>query len=80
MPMPVELELVMDDGSKERLVLPVEVWYGGRDYTALVPGPKKVVGVTIDPKNYYPDIRRGNNRWAAARTAAGATPAPGNTE
>jgi hypothetical protein len=80
MPMPVELELVMDDGSKERLVLPVEVWYGGRDYTALVPGPKKVVGVTIDPKNYYPDIRRENNRWAAARTAAGATPAPGNTE
>src|SRR5918999_155393 len=29
MPMPVELELVMDDRSTRRLSLPVEVWYGG---------------------------------------------------
>jgi hypothetical protein len=69
MPMPVELELVMDDGSKEQLKLPVEIWYAGNNYAAFIPGPKKVVGVTIDPKNYYPDIRRENNRWAARRTA-----------
>jgi hypothetical protein len=68
MPMPVELELVMDDGTKEQLRLPVEVWYGGSTYTATVPGPKKVVGVTIDPKSHYPDIRRENNRWAARST------------
>ena len=70
MPMPVELELVMDDGSKERLSLPVEVWYGGKSYTASVGGPKKVVRVTIDPKNRYPDIRRENNRWSAASASS----------
>ena len=71
MPMPVELELVMDDGSKQRLSLPVEVWYGGKSYTASVPGPKKVARVTIDPKNQYPDIRRGNNRWSGVSAATG---------
>ena len=65
MPMPVELELIMDDGSKESLSLPVEVWYGGKSYAASVAGPQKVVRVTIDPKNRYPDIRRENNRWSA---------------
>lgn len=73
MPMPVELELVMDGGSKKQLRLPVEIWYGGSTYTAMVPGPKKVVGVTIDPRSHYPDIRRENNRWRAANTPA--TPA-----
>jgi hypothetical protein len=65
MPMPVELDLVMDDGSRQHLSLPVEVWYGGNRYTALVPGPKKVVGVTIDAKHWYPDVRRENNSWNA---------------
>ncbi len=30
MPMPVELELVMDDGTVRSMSLPVEVWYGGQ--------------------------------------------------
>jgi hypothetical protein len=79
MPMPVELELVMDDGSKEQLRLPVEVWYGGSRYTALVPGPTRIVGVTIDPKNHFPDIRRENNRWLAESTAAAPVPGTGDT-
>ncbi|MGH7528545.1 MAG: M1 family metallopeptidase [Gemmatimonadales bacterium] len=63
MPMPVELELLMDDGSIQRLGLPVEVWFGGDRYTAIVPGPRKVNGATIDPEGSYPDVRRENNRW-----------------
>ena len=80
MPMPVELELVMDDGTKEQLSLPVEVWYGGSTHKAMVRGPRKVVEVTIDPKNHYPDVRRDNNRWKVAATATGPAPAgrPGN--
>jgi len=63
MPMPVELALLMDDGSTQRLRLPVEIW-GLRDrYTALIPGPKKVNSVTIDPDGWYPDVDRSNNRW-----------------
>jgi hypothetical protein len=78
MPMPVELDLTMDDGSKELVSLPVEVWYAGHSYTALIPGPRKVVGVTIDPKSYYPDIRRENNRWSALSAATVPAPRTGN--
>ena len=39
-PMPVDLALLMDDGSTQRLTLPVEIWYGGNRYTAIVPGPQ----------------------------------------
>ena len=35
----------------------------GTATTVLVPGPKKVVRVTIDPKKLYPDVRRENNVW-----------------
>jgi hypothetical protein len=73
MPMPVELDLRMDDGTTQHLSLPVDVWLGGSRYTAIVPGPMKVVGVTVDPKNFYPDVRRANNRWDAPNTASGST-------
>lgn len=62
-PMPVELGLTMDDGSTQRLSLPVEIWFAGDSYTAIVPGPRKVNAVTVDPDNRYPDVRRDNNRW-----------------
>jgi Peptidase family M1 domain len=74
MPMPVELSLRMDDGTQRRLSLPVEVWFGGSRYTALVPGPRRVTGVIIDPQNFYPDVHRQNNRWVAEDTAAGSPP------
>ncbi len=74
MPMPVELALLMDDGSTQRLRLPVEIWGLGDRYAALVPGPKKVSGVVIDPDGWYPDVDRSNNRWPA-----GAAPASGSS-
>jgi Peptidase family M1 domain len=77
MPMPVELDLRMNDGTTQHLSLPVEVWFGGPQYTAIVPGPKTVVGVTVDPKNWYPDVDRKNNRWDAPTTTSGATTNPG---
>jgi hypothetical protein len=62
-PMPVELALLMDDGTTQRLTLPVEIWFGGATYTAIVPGPGKVKSVTVDSEARYPDVRRENNRW-----------------
>jgi hypothetical protein len=76
MPMPVELDLRMSDGTTRHLRLPVEVWQAGQQYTAIVPGPETVVGVTSDPKNFYPDVSRQNNRWDAAKPATGARPSP----
>jgi len=69
MPMPVELALLMDDGSTQRLHLPVEIWGLGDRYVALVAGPKKVNSVVIDPDGWYPDVDRSNNRWPAAAAA-----------
>jgi hypothetical protein len=66
MPMPVELALLMDDGTTQRLRLPVEIWALRDRYTALVPGPKKVNSVVIDPDGWYPDVDRSNNRWPGA--------------
>jgi hypothetical protein len=68
MPMPVELELVMGDGTTRRVSLPVEIWYGGDRYDLLVREPKKVVKVTIDPRHIYPDVRRENNVWGEGTT------------
>jgi hypothetical protein len=78
--MPVELALTMDDGSAQRIRLPVEIWGLRTTYTALIAGPKKVTGVVIDPDGWYPDVDRSNNRWpaapAAGAPAAAATGAP----
>jgi hypothetical protein len=65
MPMPVELDLRMEDGTARHLSLPVEIWYGGSRYSLVVPGPKRVVGAAIDARNFYPDVRRENNSWLA---------------
>jgi hypothetical protein len=75
-PMPVELTLLLDDGSTQRLTLPVEVWFGGAAYTAVIPGPKKVNSVTVDPDSRYPDVRRENNRWPAGVTRSDTLAAP----
>jgi hypothetical protein len=73
----VELQVVMEDGTTRQLRLPVEVWYGGDRYNLLVPDGKKVVKVTIDPRNIYPDVRRGNNSWSGP--GSGVTTGPGTT-
>jgi hypothetical protein len=69
MVMPVELALLLDDGTTERVSLPVEVWFGGDRYTFVLPGPKKVNSVNIDPEGWYPDVRRENNRWPVVGSA-----------
>ena len=51
--------------TRERLEERNRFWFGGDRYTAIVPGPKKVNSVTVDPDSRYPDVRRENNRWPA---------------
>ena len=67
MVMPVTLDVTLDDGTVQRLQLPVEVWYGGDHYVAAVPGPKRVTSVVVDPDGAFPDVNRANNRWHAQR-------------
>jgi len=78
MPMPVELDLRFADGRQQHLSLPVEIWYGGSQYTLLVPGAERVTGATIDARNQFPDVRRENNSWMAP-AATGASERSGNS-
>jgi hypothetical protein len=61
--MPVDLALLLDDGSRRTLDLPVEVWFYGNRYTAVVPGPSAVASVVIDPDTGFVDLDRSNNQW-----------------
>ena len=67
MVMPVTLDVTLDDGTVQRLHLPVEIWYWGDRYVAAVPGPRHVTTVVVDPESVFPDVNRGNNRWQATR-------------
>jgi hypothetical protein len=63
-PMPVELELVLRDGTRERALLPVEPWLDGRrrqwrSFNVAAP----VERIEIDPDGVFPDVDRANNVW-----------------
>jgi hypothetical protein len=62
-PMPVLLEIEFEDGSKERQMLPVEIWQRGDTWNHLIKTTKKVKSVVIDPDKVLPDINLGNDSW-----------------
>lgn len=61
--MPVHLGVAYEDGSKEYLELPVEVWYQADRITHTLSNHKKVTKVVLDPRRRFPDVDRENNRW-----------------
>jgi hypothetical protein len=68
---PVELQLTFADGTTQLLRYPVEIWYKGDRYTAIIATDKTVVAATVNPDGQFPDLNPGNNSW---RAAAAATP------
>ncbi|WP_297337198.1 M1 family metallopeptidase [Algoriphagus sp.] len=62
-PMPVLLEIEFEDGSKERQMLPVEIWQRGDNWNHLIRTDKRVVKVTLDPEKILPDVNLGNDSW-----------------
>jgi len=63
MAMPFTVEIVMKDGNKQRLKLPVETWEQQKAITITVPTATEVDSVTIDPDNALPDVNRANNTF-----------------
>jgi Peptidase family M1 domain len=63
MVMPVELRLSYADSSTEIVRLPVDMWNLGDRFTYRVPGTRRVVAATLDPRQVLPDGDRGNNAW-----------------
>ncbi|PYP17854.1 MAG: peptidase [Gemmatimonadetes bacterium] len=63
MVLPVTVELRYDDGTTETRSLPVEMWDLGSRFTYRMVTTKRLAGVVIDPRRFYPDIDRQNNAW-----------------
>ena len=62
-PMPVRLAITRENGTVERIELPVDVWLrGARRTTHRVSGA--VTKVEIDPESLFLDVDRSNNAWA----------------
>jgi len=63
MAMPCTVEIVLKDGSKQNLALPVETWMQSAVHTIHLPTTQPLQSVTIDPVAMLPDSNRGNNSW-----------------
>lgn len=60
--MPVDMEIVHADGRSEHRRIPVEAWYGGKDFLYVIDGA--VRSVTIDPRGVLPDVDRSDDSWS----------------
>ncbi|HEY6901275.1 MAG TPA: M1 family metallopeptidase [Puia sp.] len=63
LPMPVTVEVKEEDGKTSRMKLPVEIWMHGPVWKFHFPSTGKIVQVTIDPDQRYPDTDPSNNTW-----------------
>lgn len=62
-PMPVLMEITYEDGSSERVKLPVEIWFRGPEWTYFLRSSKQIVSVEIDPDKILPDVNGSNDAW-----------------
>jgi hypothetical protein len=65
MAMPCIVEIVLKDGSKQDIELPVETWLQSDTHTLRLQLPREVASVTIDPQHVLPDSNRKNNIWVS---------------
>jgi hypothetical protein len=62
MTLPLEMDLIFQDDSTERIRLPVEMWNQGPRFAYRVRGGKAVKRVVVDPRQALPDVDRSNNQ------------------
>jgi hypothetical protein len=63
LPMPVTVEVKEDNGTTNRVHLPVEIWMKGGIWKFHYPSTAKILQVTIDPDQRYPDSDPNNNTF-----------------
>lgn len=61
--MPVVVQLTLNNGTTQRIELPVETWFQHTSYTFTVAVNAAVTVVTIDPDHVLPDANRANNEY-----------------
>ncbi|MDX2121232.1 MAG: M1 family metallopeptidase [Gemmatimonadota bacterium] len=63
--LPVELTLTYGDGTSEVRRLPVEIWYKGDKYTAVITTDKTVTAAQVNADGQFPDVNPRNDGWKA---------------
>ncbi|MGN6215101.1 M1 family metallopeptidase [Parafilimonas sp.] len=61
MVLPVPLLIEQENGKKDTLTLPAEIWQRGGTWTFRYPSASKITKITIDPDHDYPDSNTSNN-------------------
>ncbi len=61
--MPCSIEIILKDGTKQEIKLPVETWMQSAVHTIYLQTAQPLQSVTIDPAAILPDSNRGNNVW-----------------
>src|SRR5690606_37236693 len=70
--MPLELEVTYDDGTVERMEMPIEVWkLNERSFVKGFFSDRAVTRVVVDPEEAYADVDRSDNVWEAATVESG---------
>lgn len=62
-PMPVELEVIYTDNSKETVLLPVEIWHRGNTWEYPLKTEKEVQRIVFDPNKKVADVNFLNDTW-----------------
>lgn len=60
---PLTAKIIYSNGTSDSLRIPVEVWFGGANYSFQINHTSPVKSVIIDPENKLPDSNRKNNTW-----------------
>ncbi|MFN8574514.1 MAG: M1 family metallopeptidase [Gemmatimonadaceae bacterium] len=64
--MPIQMEITYEDGSKELVKLPADVWRNNeREFTYGFFSKLRISQVVLDPNEVFADINRENNTWKA---------------
>ena len=64
--LPVSLLIEQENGKKDSVNLPVEIWQRGGSWTFHYPTTSAIKQVIIDPDHDYPDIKPDNNTFTMA--------------
>ncbi|MGY8808475.1 MAG: M1 family metallopeptidase [Fidelibacterota bacterium] len=66
--MPIILEFEYEDGDKEVITIPVEIWRFNRgEVTKVFKTEKPIKNMTLDPHFQIADVERSNNHWPEKR-------------
>ncbi len=62
--MPADLEVTYEDGTAERVRVPVEAFFKSDTFEMAVPGTSRVASVRLDPDDVLPDTDEANDVWS----------------